>query len=267
MQPIVDAFQAAASDGRAAFMPYLMAGDPDLDTTARLIVAMDRAGADLVELGIPFSDPLADGPTNQLAAERALASGTNLTGVLQMVKEVRKSSQIPILLMGYFNPFLQYGLERLCTEAAEAGADGFIIPDLQPDDAAEIRTFAEARSLATVFLIAPTSTAERLQLVGRESRGFVYAVSLTGVTGTRTELPAALADFLTRARESIKLPLAVGFGISTPEMAKGVAEIADGVIVGSAVVNSIAQAVDAGTDPVAAVGSLVAEMRAACVRS
>lgn len=260
MSRISQTFAALKAENRTAFMPYLMAGDPDLDATRKLILAMAEAGADLIELGVPFSDPLADGPTNQLAAERALQSGTTLDGIFAMVRELRKDSQIPVCLMGYYNPFFHYGLEAFCRNAAEAGVDGLIIPDLQPDDVAEIRPHADAAGLDTVFLIAPTSTPERLACVSRESRGFVYAVSLTGVTGTRTELPPELGSFLELARKHIDLPIAVGFGISNAEMAKGVSAVADGVIVGSAIVKRIAESVEKNADPLPPVKAFVATL-------
>lgn len=260
MGRIEDTFARCRAAGRAAFMPYLVAGDPDLETTARLLPAFAEAGADLIELGVPFSDPMADGSTNQRAAERALRSGTTLRGVLDMVKTIRPALSVPINLMGYYNPFFHYGLERFFRDAAEAGVDGLIVPDLQPDDAAEVRAYADAAGVATIFLIAPTSTPERLALVARESRGFVYAVSLSGVTGERTTLPPDLSTFVDRAASAISLPLAVGFGISTPAMARGVAAVADGVIVGSAIVKRIEAAVEGGADPVVAASSFVREM-------
>lgn len=266
MRRIEDTFARCRDAGRAAFMPYLVAGDPDLQTTARLLPAFAENGADLIELGVPFSDPMADGPTNQRAAERALKSGTTLRGVLDMVKAVRASVPIPINLMGYYNPFFHYGLERFFRDAAEAGVDGLIVPDLQPDDAAEVRSYADAAGVATIFLIAPTSTPERLACVARESRGFVYAVSLSGVTGERTSLPPDLASFVERAKAVIPLPLAVGFGISTPAMAQGVADVADGVIVGSAIVKRIEAAVEAGRDPVPETAAFIKEMAGHCVK-
>lgn len=267
MERIAAAFDRARTEKRALFMPYLVAGDPDLETSKRLILALAEAGAGMIELGVPFSDPMADGPTNQLAAQRALASGTTLPGILAMVKELRADCDIPINLMGYLNPFYRYGLETLFHDAAEAGVDGFIIPDLQPDDVAEVRAHADATGVATVFLIAPTSTPERLALVARESRGFVYAVSLTGVTGERQGLPPDLADFVARAREHIKLPIAVGFGISAPETAQAVGAVADGVIVGSAIVRRVAEASAAGSDPVPPVRDFAASLVAALAAS
>jgi len=255
-------FQRLKEPGRAAFMPYVVGGDPDLETSRRILLSLEAAGADLVEIGIPFSDPLADGPTNQLGAERALKAGATLSGILDLVRDVRRESSLPILLMGYCNPFFRYGLEAFCQDASAAGADGLIIPDLPPDNAVEIRSHADACGLDTVFLIAPTSTPARLELVAREASGFVYAVSLTGVTGALTELPPELAAFVARAREHIDLPICVGFGISTPAMARQVGSLADGVIVGSAIVRRIGEAAAAGRDSVPEVEALVAGMAA-----
>lgn len=260
MSRIADVFARKKAEGRAAFMPYLMAGDPDLETTRRLIPALAEAGAGLIELGVPFSDPLADGPTIQEASVRALRNDTTLAGVLEVVRDVRQTCDIPICLMGYYNPFFQYGIERLCRDAADAGADGFIIPDLQPDDVGEIRPHAEAAGLDTVFLVAPTSTDKRLDLAAQESRGFVYAVSLTGVTGARDALPPDLTNFIARARKHVSLPIAVGFGIKNAAMARQVAAVADGVIVGSAVVKIIAEAATSGSDPVPPAAAFVREL-------
>ncbi len=260
MSRIAETFTKLKEEDSAAFMPYLVAGDPDLATTLELLKGVSAAGADLIELGVPFSDPMADGPTNQLAAERALKSGTTMPKILDLVKEFRKTSQTPIMLMGYYNPFFHYGLDKFCKDAAEAGVDGLIIPDLQPDDAGELKPHAIPNGIDPVYLIAPTSTPERLALVAKESRGFVYAVSLTGVTGARSKLPPELNDFIDTARISIDLPLCVGFGIGDPTMAREVAKFADGVIVGSAVVKRIAQAAEEGKSPVESVSVFVREM-------
>lgn len=248
---------------QTAFMPFLTAGDPDLETSRRLILSLAAAGADLVEVGIPFSDPIADGPTIQQANERSLAGGTTVAGVLELVAAVRRESPIPLLLMGSYNPIFVYGVEAFCNAAAAAGASGLIVPDLLPDRAEELVAPARAAGLDTIFLVAPTSPPDRLALAGRVSSGFVYAVSLTGVTGERDQLPEELAGFLARVREAIELPLCVGFGISTPAMARDVAVHADGVIVGSAVVKRVAAAVASGDDPCPAVAAFVGEMVAA----
>jgi len=263
MSRIEESFARLKAEGRAAFMPFLAAGDPDLSTTRRLVAAMAGAGADLVEIGIPFSDPIADGPTIQQANERALAAGTKVRDVLGMVADLRREIEIPMLLMGSYNPVYIYGVEDFCRAAAQAGADGLILPDLPPDEAEELTGPAEAAGLDTVFLVAPTSTDERLRLAGRASRGFVYVVSLTGVTGERDRVAADLAEFLVRARQHIRLPLAVGFGISTPQMAREVGRQAEGVIIGSAIVKRIAAACEAGRDPVPDVEAFVREVAGA----
>jgi tryptophan synthase alpha chain len=249
--------------GRTAFMPFLTAGDPDLETTARLIPALEAAGADLVELGIPFSDSIADGPTIQLANQRSLEGGTSVRGVLETVRTVRRTSEIPILLMGSFNPLVVYGVERFCTDAAAAGADGLIIADCPPDSASDLLEPAREHGLATVFLAAPTSSPERLELVARTTTGFLYAVSLTGVTGEREALPEELGEFVRTLKGPTETPVCVGFGISSPEMAREVARDADGVIVGSAIVKRIAAAAREGTDPCEAVASFVRAIREA----
>lgn len=263
MKRIEQAFARAKAEKRAAFMPYITAGDPDLDTTRRLVVAMAKAGADLIELGIPFSDPIADGPTIQLANERALKAGTTVTKIFECVRAIRAECDVPLILMGSYNPMYVRGIAACCKDAAEAGADGFIIPDLLPDHADELIVPAQANGLATVFLVAPTSTDERLKLVQEKSTGFVYAVSLTGVTGTRSSLPPELAAFVARVKNFITQPIGVGFGISTPEMAREVAGMAEGVIIGSAVVKRIADAAAKGMDPVPSVEEFVRSIRVA----
>lgn len=257
MSRIAAKFSELKENNRAAFMPFLTAGDPDIDTSRRLVLAMEAAGADLVEIGIPFSDPMADGPTIQQANQRALDRGVTVRDVLRLVSEIRKESEIPIMLMGSYNPVFVYGVEDFCRDAAAAGADGLILPELLPEMAEELLGPARDAGLDTVFLIAPTSTDERLKLVSEKSTGFVYAVSLTGVTGEREALPEELSGFLKRAKQFIDLPIAVGFGISTPEMAKGVASQAEGVIIGSAIVKRIAAACAEGADPCGPVGEFV----------
>jgi tryptophan synthase alpha chain len=238
---------------RAALMPYLMGGFPDLATSSAVAEACADAGADLVELGVPFSDPLADGPTIHAAASAALAAGTTVDDVLGVCEGV--AARLAVLLMVYANTVLAGGAEAFVGRAADAGAAGLIVPDLPHDEAAELRAACDSRGLALVPLVAPTTAAERLAAIGRDARGFVYTVSLTGTTGERGELPPELSDLVERVRAAAgSTPVAVGFGIATAEQARGVGEIADGVIVGSRVVRA---AGDGGPE---AVRELVAEL-------
>ena len=236
MSRIGDTFARLGTSGDRALITFITAGDPDLAATARLIPCMAEAGADIIELGVPFSDPMADGPTIQKASERALAAGTTLSGILAMVKEVRTSCQVPILLMGYYNPIYIYGVERFCRDAVAAGVDGVLVVDLPPEESAELKEFADQAGLDVIFLLTPTSDASRIKAVNRLGRGFVYYVSVTGVTGARTSLAESLAETVTAVRNQVRLPLAVGFGISSPQQAGDVAVVADGVVVGSAIV-------------------------------
>jgi tryptophan synthase alpha chain len=220
----------------AALMPYLMGGFPDLDTSLAAGLAAADAGADLLELGIPFSDPLADGPVIHSAATAALAVGVTPHGVLRVCEGLAK--RVPVVLMVYANVVLSAGTEAFALRAASAGAAGLIVPDLPHDEADEVRAACDSEGLALVPLVAPTTTPERVTEIGADARGFVYTVSLTGVTGERGELPPGLADTVTRVRASTEVPVAVGFGISTPAQARTVAEIADGVVVGSRIVRA-----------------------------
>jgi tryptophan synthase alpha chain len=234
------AFRRARAEKRAAFIPYLTAGDPDLETTGSLLLALDRAGADIIELGVPFSDPIADGPVNQRAAVRALASGTTLPGVLELVARVCSGIDAPIVLFTYFNPLFARGLESFAEQASASGVDGVLCVDLPPEEAAaEYLPALRAHGIDTPFLLAPTSDKRRIVTVDRASSGFVYYVSRTGVTGTRTALPETLLKEAKRMRRKVSHPLAVGFGISTPEQARAVGKVADGVVVGSALVSLV----------------------------
>jgi tryptophan synthase alpha chain len=232
-------FARLKETNKKALMPYLMAGYPGIEMSGDLLVAVAEAGADLVEFGIPYSDPLADGPTIQAAADVALKNKVNTDIVFELVKKAREKTQIPIVLMTYYNTIYRYGLERFAKNAAECGADGVISPDLPPEEAAPWKAAADKYGLATVMLAAPTSTNERLKKVAGASQGFVYCVSLTGVTGARANLPANLADFIKRVRSVTDEPLAVGFGISRPEQARQISQSADGVIIGSALISLI----------------------------
>jgi tryptophan synthase alpha chain len=226
--------------GEKALIAYVMAGDPSLQDTEQLVVELEQAGADIIELGVPFSDPIADGPVIQQAAERALRSGTSLRTILPMVARLRARTKIPLVLMAYYNNIHAFGPERFCHEAAHAGVDGLIMPDMPPDEAGPLKGPAAAAGLPLIFLLAPTSTAERRTFVARQSQGFVYYVSLTGITGAKLVNLADVAKNVEKIRKVTHVPVAVGFGVATPEDAAKVAAIADGVIVGSAIVKRIA---------------------------
>jgi tryptophan synthase alpha chain len=217
-----------------------MAGDPSLQETEQLVVELEQAGADIIELGVPFSDPIADGPVIQQAAERALRSGTSLRTILPMVTRLRAKTQIPLVLMAYYNNIHAFGAERFCHEAAQSGVDGLILPDVPPDEAGPLKGPAAAAGLQLIFLLAPTSTAKRRTFVARQSQGFVYYVSLTGITGAKLPNLADVGKNVEKIRKVTRVPVAVGFGVATPEDAAKVAAIADGVIVGSAIVKLIA---------------------------
>lgn len=229
-------FARLRARGEKALVAYLMAGDPDLATTRRRVLELVEGGADLVEIGVPFSDPIADGPVIQRAGQRALASGTTLEGVLGLVRSLRRRVTAPLLLMGYVNPFLVLGGERFARRARAAGVDGVILPDLPPGEGGEIDRALDRVGIPRILLLAPTSTEERLRTVARRGRGFLYYVSVTGVTGARTSLSSSIAPALRRIRRWTSLPAVVGFGISKPEHVRAVCRVADGAVVGSALV-------------------------------
>jgi tryptophan synthase alpha chain len=228
--------------GELGIVAYITAGDPTLDATLRHVLGLAEAGADVIELGVPFSDPLADGPTIQRASERALKSGTTLRGVLDLVRRIRQSSQVPLVLFSYFNPILQFGLEKFAAAAAESGADGVLVTDLTPEESEDYRRILKARGLDTIFLAAPTSTDERLQKIAVCSSGFLYLISRTGVTGAKDALPDDLPALLRRAHRFTQLPIAVGFGISLPGQVSVLGGLADAAVVGSALVAEIEKA-------------------------
>ena len=219
--------------GHAALITYITVGYPSLEATLEVVPLLASNGADIVELGIPFSDPLADGVTIQKASFHALKNGVTPQLCLEVARQLRKKVDIPLVFMPYFNPVFSYGLEEFCSDCAKSGIDGLIIPDLPPEEGSDLEEITQKQGLDLIYLLAPTSTEERIKLVAERSRGFIYLVSVTGVTGVRNKLPADLEAFVTRVREQASQPLCVGFGISTPEQAKQVAGIADGVIVGS----------------------------------
>lgn len=236
---ITAAFQTARQNRSAALMPYFTLGYPDRETSLAVIEAI-APYSDLLELGVPFSDPLADGPTIQHSTQVSLENGTTTAGCLAMVKELRRRGvETPFMLMGYYNPILAYGQDAYVAAAAAAGADGFIVPDLPPEEAAELEQLTTNAGMALVHFLAPTSNPERIANVTARAQGFIYLVSLTGVTGARRSLQSDLATFVERVRAQAAVPLAVGFGISTPALAASVGQLADGVIVGSALINAV----------------------------
>jgi tryptophan synthase alpha chain len=249
-------FTQAKAEQRAVFMPYHAMGYPDRATTLEIIRTLGDTGAELFEIGIPHSDPLADGPTIQTATYAALTQGTTVADCLAMVRELRIAGvPQPFCAMTYYNPLFAYGVARFVTDAAAAGIDGLIVPDLPPEEAEELEVACRAAGLATIYLLAPTSTEERIRSVASHCTGFIYLVSVTGITGARAGLPPDLAGFVARVRRHTDLPLAVGFGIATGEQAAAVARIADGVIVGSALVKAAA-----GEDGLARVAALGKEL-------
>jgi tryptophan synthase alpha chain len=235
-------FADLRASGEMGVVAYLTAGDPDLDATLKFVMALGEAGADVIELGVPFSDPLADGPTIQRASERALKSGTTLHGVLDLVRDIRRSSQVPLVLFSYYNPIFQMGLEKFGAAASSAGADGILVTDLIPEEADGYLRIMRANHLDTIFLAAPTSDDDRLQKISAASSGFLYVISRTGVTGAKDALPDDLPALLRRARQFTKLPVAVGFGISLPGQVSVLGGLADAAVVGSALVSEIEKA-------------------------
>ncbi|HXZ20130.1 MAG TPA: tryptophan synthase subunit alpha [Candidatus Acidoferrales bacterium] len=235
-------FEDLRRAGELGLVAYITAGDPSLDATRRIVLAAAEAGADVVELGVPFSDPLADGPVIQRASERALKSGTTLTGVFHLVRDIRLQSQVPLVLFTYFNPVLQFGIDTFATRAQSAGADGALITDLPPEDSADYRAALRSRGLDTIFLAAPTTGDERMRRIASVSSGFLYVISRTGVTGEREGLADELPALLRRARSATALPLAVGFGISLPGHVSVLGGLADAAVVGSVLVAEVERA-------------------------
>ena len=233
-------FSRLREQKKAAFVAYLCAGDPSFGITLDLVLALEKAGADVVELGLPFSDPLADGIVNQLAAQRALEGGATTAGVLDLVREIRKHSQIPLVLFTYLNPVYTYGFERFHAEASAAGADGVLLLDLPPDEAAINPELTGTHGLKQIRLVAPTTPPERMRELGAQAEGFIYYVSREGVTGAHSDLASGIAENVAIIKSGSILPVCVGFGISTPDQAAAVARAADGVVVGSAIVKIIA---------------------------
>lgn len=237
-------FKRLKKEGKKAFIPYTMAGDPSVERTKEVVLLFEECGADIVELGVPFSDPLADGPTIQRASERALKNGVTLRRVISYVKDLREITQIPIVLMTYFNPVFKYEVEHFIKDAKDSGVDGVIIPDLPPDEAADFIKLSRGVSLDTIFLLAPTSTADRIERVARASSGFIYYVSITGITGADLLLDGSMEVLIEEIRKYTNRPIAVGFGVSTPFQASAVAKVSDAVIVGSAIVKRLHESPD-----------------------
>ena len=262
--PIQQRFSQLQQQGRCALMPFLMAGDPDLSSTRSSLLALQAAGADMIELGIPYSDPLADGPVIQAAASRALGSATTPGRVLEMLTGLKGELQIPVILFTYSNPLLNRGMEAFCRDAAAAGAAGLVVPDLPLEEAEKLSAIAAEQALDLVLLVAPTTPADRMQRIAAASRGFTYLVSVTGVTGVRTNLESRVAGLVQQLKGMGPTPVAVGFGISGPEQARQVRDWgADGAIVGSALVKVMAEAHCQQGDVAAAAGRFCGQLRAA----
>ena len=245
MSRIEERFRRLKEEDAKALIVYLTAGDPSLTVTKEIILSLDRARVDILEIGVPFSDPTADGPVIQAASHRALTAGATLAGILDMIDEVRQVSEIPIVLFGYYNPILSYGAERFAVKAREVGVDGILVVDLPPEEAGELRCYTDTAGIDFISLIAPTTTDERIRTITDNSGGFLYYISITGVTGTAKPEVFDIQRYVKRIRAITDLPVAVGFGISTPEQAREIAPHADGIVIGSAVVRLIEEGVGA----------------------
>ncbi|MBI5894237.1 MAG: tryptophan synthase subunit alpha [Deltaproteobacteria bacterium] len=255
-------FARLKAKGEKAFVIFITAGDPDIKTTKEIMFELEKSGADIIELGIPFSDPMADGTTIQAASERALKNGTTLNDVLKLVRDVRQKTEIPIILFGYYNPIFAYGVKRFAYSAKKAGADGVLVVDLPPEEADELKIETDKNSIDLIFLLTPTSDNARVKLVAEKASGFIYYVSVAGVTGARKNLASNLKRNINAIKRNTALPICVGFGISTREQVKKVSSIADGVVVGSAIVKLIAHS-EGKKGFVKGVGSFVSNLKAA----
>lgn len=239
MRRIEKKFEALRAGNEKALIVYLTAGDPSMEVTKDLILALEASGVDILEIGVPFSDPTADGPVIQAASQRALKTGTTLAGVLAMVAEIRKVSQIPVVLFGYFNPILAFGVEKFAQAAQDAGVDGVLVVDLPPEEAGELREHTDAAGLAFISLVAPTTGKDRMKTILTSATGFLYYISITGVTGTAAPKIEDIAREVGKIRKLTKMPIAVGFGISSAEQARAIGALADGIVIGSAVVKLV----------------------------
>jgi len=243
-----------------ALIPFITAGDPDPAITDDLLKCLVENGADIIELGVPFSDPMADGPTIQAASQRALSNNFSMQSIFAHVKKVRTYSETPVILFGYYNPFLKYGIDKLCADAKNAGVDAFLIVDLPPEEASSIKEAAELNGIDMIFLLAPTSTDERLRLVSEKASGFIYFVSVTGVTGTRDKLDTDLSGYIENIRRFSDLPVGIGFGISRPEHVREVTRYSDAVIVGSAIINKVEQNIN-NPEMINVIGTFIRELK------
>ena len=266
MTRIHNKFEELKEKGKAALVTYLTAGDPSLEATPDIIYKLEESGADIIELGVPFSDPMADGPTIQLASERALKNGTTVKGVLDIVSKIRKRSEIPIITFGYYNPFLSYGLRRFSEDARNAGVDGLLVVDLPPEEADEFKIHTDKAGLDLVFLLAPTSTSERIRLVSERASGFIYLVSVTGVTGERPAMDYSLESLVREIKNHTRLPVGIGFGVSTPDQAARIANFADAVIVGSALIRIIEKYGNNGKELFKEISGFISGLSKACYR-
>lgn len=253
-------FESLKKKRKKALIAFITAGDPDLKLTYDLVLALEQSGADIIEIGVPFSDPLADGPTIQASSFRALQQGTSLPKILACVQKLRQKTEIPIALMTYYNPVFHYGESRFIHDAAKSGVDGLIVPDLPPEEAATLIKSAKKENLSTVFFLAPTTTKERVKKIVQASTGFIYFVSLTGVTGARTAIPSSLKAKVKYARSKASMPVCVGFGVSTPQQVKSISSFCDGVIVGSAIINKV-RAATSRSQAIRSVSRFVKELK------
>jgi len=260
MNRIDEVFKRAREQAQKVFIPFVTAGDPDLDMTRDLVLMLEKSGADIIELGVPFSDPLADGPVIQRASQRALSGGINLRRICRFVQGMRKDTKVPIALMSYYNPILHMGLESSIELMKGAGVDGLICPDLPPEEGEELLGLANQNGMACIFFLAPTSTKERIKMVAERSTGFIYYVSVTGVTGAREDLPSTIKDHIKQIRSLTDKPIAVGFGVSKPEQAARIAQWADGVIVGSAIIRILEES-HFSEDGITRIGEYVSQIK------
>ena len=260
MSRISETFERLRASGRAGLVTYVTAGDPDLATSGRILQALERGGADVIEVGVPFSDPVADGPAIQRASERALAAGSHLEAVLDLIRATRADLAVPIVLFTYVNPVLSLGIERFARDARAAGVDGVLLLDLPIEETEVVRAAFRAHGLDQIFLVSPTTTDERLREAGRLGQGFLYAISRLGVTGARASVADTARPLVARVRAATSLPVALGFGVSRREHVAEVASFADAAVVGSAIVETIERAVAGGADPAAAVETFVSSL-------